>query len=82
MLLTVNHNTSGTSGEWIRCAKLIAWASELGSCQSNFMLFMRLWAVAKYKDSLKACFENVNISKYLLLKDTTSVITAYELGHK
>ena len=25
------------------------------------MSFMRLWKVAKIKDSLKACFENVNI---------------------
>ena len=40
--LTVNHNTSVTSGERIRCSKRIARASELGSCQSNFVLFMRL----------------------------------------
>ena len=31
--LTVNHNTSVTSGERIRCSKHIARASELGSCQ-------------------------------------------------
>ena len=40
--LAVNHNTSVTSGELIQCLKRIAWASELGSCQSNFVLFMRL----------------------------------------
>ena len=28
----------------------------------NFMWFMRLWTVQKSKDSLKSCFENVNIS--------------------
>ena len=33
--LAVNHKTSVTSGEWIRCSKRIARASELGSCQSN-----------------------------------------------
>ena len=40
--LAVNHNTSVTSGELIQCLKRIAWASELGSCQSNFVSFMRL----------------------------------------
>ena len=30
-----DHNTSVTSGEWIRCSKRIARAIELGSCQSN-----------------------------------------------
>ena len=33
--LAVNHNTSVTSGELIRCLKLIARASGLCSCQSN-----------------------------------------------
>ena len=33
--LAVNHNTSITSGECVRCSKSIAWTSELGSCQSN-----------------------------------------------
>ena len=33
---TVNHNTSVTSGELIRCSKRVARASKLGSCQSNF----------------------------------------------
>ena len=40
--LAVNHNTSVTSGQLIRCSKQIARASELGSCQLNFVLFMRL----------------------------------------
>ena len=39
--LAVNHNTSVTSGEWIRCSKRIARASDLGSCQSNSCQFMR-----------------------------------------
>ena len=36
--LAVNHNTSVTSGEWIRCSKHIARASDLGSCQSIFFI--------------------------------------------
>ena len=35
VLLAVNHNTSITSGERVRCSKTIAQASELRSCQSN-----------------------------------------------
>ena len=45
--LAVNHNTSVTSGECIRCSKRIARYSELGSCQSNVVLFMGLGTVAK-----------------------------------
>ena len=33
----VFHSTSVTSGEWIRCLKRIARASELGNFQSNFV---------------------------------------------
>ena len=33
--LAVNHNTSITSGECIRCSKRITRASELVSCQSS-----------------------------------------------
>ena len=40
--LAVNYNTSVTSGDLIRCSKRIARASELGSCQSNFVSFVRL----------------------------------------
>ena len=36
--LAVNHNSSATSGELIKCLKRIAWASEFGSCQSNVCL--------------------------------------------
>ena len=61
--LAVNHNTSVTSSEWTQCSKRIARATELGSCQSNFLLFMRLWLLQNSKDSLKACYENVNINK-------------------
>ena len=32
--LAVNHTTSVTSGECLRCSKRIARASQLGSCQS------------------------------------------------
>ena len=35
--LAVNYNTSVTSGERNGCSKPIARASELGSCQSNFV---------------------------------------------
>ena len=35
--LAVNHNISIDSGEWVRCSKRIAWASELGSRQSKFV---------------------------------------------
>ena len=40
--LAVNHNTNVFSGELFRCSKRIARASEIGSFQSNFVLFMRL----------------------------------------
>ena len=40
--LAVNHNTSVTFSVLIRCSKPNALASELGSCQSNFVWFMRL----------------------------------------
>ena len=59
--LAVNHNTSVTSGEWNQCSKHIAWAIELGSCQSNLCLSWGYEQLQKSKDSLKACFENVNI---------------------
>ena len=36
--LAVNHNTSVTFGEYIRCLERIAWAAELGSCQSIFVV--------------------------------------------
>ena len=41
----VNHNTSVTSGEWIRCSKRIARASDLVS-------YTRLWTVTKSNYSL------------------------------
>ena len=40
--LTVSFNTSVTSGKLNRCSKRIARTSELGSCQSYFVSFMRL----------------------------------------
>ena len=68
VLLAVNYNTSVTPGEWSRCSKRFALASELESCYSNFVSFMRLWTgswgyerLQNFKDSLKAWFENVNI---------------------
>ena len=60
--LAVNHNTSVTSGELIRCSKRVARASELDSCQSNVCLSRGYERLQKSKDSLKACFENVNIA--------------------
>ena len=59
--LAVNHNTSITSGEGVLCSKRIAWASELGSCKSNVCHSRGYELLQKSKDSLKACFENVNI---------------------
>ena len=59
--LAVNHNTSVTSGEWIWCWKRIAQASEPSSCQSNVCLSWGFERLQKSKDSLKDCFENVNI---------------------
>ena len=35
--LAVNHNTSFTSGECVQCLKRNARASELSSCESNFV---------------------------------------------
>ena len=40
--LAVNHNTSISSCELVRCPKRITRASEIGSSQSNFVSFMRL----------------------------------------
>ena len=48
--LTVNHNTSVTSGEWILCWQCTAWASELGSCQSNLC---HSWGYEWSKKNLK-----------------------------
>ena len=59
--LAVNHNTSITSGEWDRCSKRNAWASELGSCQLNLCSSWGYERLQKSKDSLKDCFENVSI---------------------
>ena len=58
MWLAVNHNTSATS---IRYSKRSARASKLGSCQSNLGLSSGYERLQKSKNSLKACFESVNI---------------------
>ena len=63
--LAVNHNTSVTSDEWIWWSKRIPRVSELGSCQSNVFHSWGYERLQKSKDSLKACFENVNISWWL-----------------
>ena len=34
------------------------------TCQSNFVSFMRLRRWQNFKDLLRVCFENVNISMY------------------
>ena len=59
--LAVNHNTSVTSGKWAHCWKHITWACELGSCQTNACNSWGYEQLQKSKDSLKDCFENVNI---------------------
>ena len=59
--LAVTHNTSITSGEWVWCSKRIAWAIELGSCQSNLWKSWGYERFQKFKDLLNAWFENVNI---------------------
>ena len=59
--LAVNHNTSVTSGERIRCSKRIARASEFCSCQSILCHSSGFARLQNSKESLKACFENANI---------------------
>ena len=59
--LAVNHSTSINSGKWVRYSKRIAWASELGSCQSNLLNSVGYEPLQKSKDLLKDCFKNVNI---------------------
>ena len=49
--LAVFHNTSVASDEWIQCSKLIAGASELGSCISNLCLLRLYERLQKSKDS-------------------------------
>ena len=56
MGLAVNQNTSVTSMFEVYCT-----ASELGSCQSNSCHAWGYEQLHKSKDSLKACFENVDI---------------------
>ena len=43
------------------CSKRIARASELGSCQSSLFHSYGYERLQKSKDSLKACFEFINI---------------------
>ena len=62
--LAVNHNTSITSGEKFQCSKCIALARGLGSCQSNLCNSRGYEQLQKFKDSLKDCFENVNIKNF------------------
>ena len=52
------------SWQWVRCSTRIARASELGSCQSNSCISRSFERLHKSKDSLKECFENVNITLY------------------
>ena len=74
MWLTVNHKTSVTSGEWIRCSKPIPRASELGSCQSNFRSFMKLWTVEKNLRFIKGLHWKCKYRRLLL---TQLCITQY-----
>ena len=59
--LPVNHNASITSANEFDVSKRIARASELGSCQSICVIHEAMNGCIKSKDSLKDCFENVNI---------------------
>ena len=75
--LAVSHNTSVTSGEWIWCSKCIGWASELGSYQSNLC---HAWG---YEDSLKSCFENVNIlRKKNSMDQLIRINTVFKRGYR
>ena len=67
MWLTVNHNTGITSRESVRCSRCIARASELGSYQSKLCNSRGYEWLQKYKDSLKDCFENLNIAMRKIL---------------
>ena len=49
----------------VRCSKRIASANKLGSCQSILCNSWGYERLQKSKDSLKDCFENVNIHKLL-----------------
>ena len=71
--LAVNHNTSITSGEWVRCSKRITRASKLGSCQSDVCNSWGYEWLQKSKDSLKDCFENVNIQEWICISLTYQV---------
>ena len=59
--LAITHNTCVPYGECVRCSKRIARANELDSCQSNLCNSRGYEGLQKSKDSLKDCFENVNI---------------------
>ena len=59
MWLTVNHNISNTSGEWVRCWKHIARAIELGSCQSDLCNSWGYESLRKSKDLLKGAGQNI-----------------------
>ena len=61
--LAVNHKTCVIS----MCS---AGASELGICQSNLCHSLSYERLQKFKDSLKACFENVNIMFYIHLMNS------------
>ena len=50
-------------GKWIRSLKRFSRASELSKLAIIFLMLIRFWSVAKSKDSLKSCFENVNTLK-------------------
>ena len=60
--LAVNHNTSVTAFEWIRCLRRITAVNQI---------LCRSWGYERLqnsKDSLKAFFENVKIWTYELIR--------------
>ena len=67
MWLAVNHNIGITSGERVRCSKRIARKSETGSCHQICLIHVAMNGCKISKDSLKACFENVDIHVYTLM---------------
>ena len=59
----LNHNTSVTSGQWIHCSKRIAWQVSLAAVNQILCCSWGYERLQNSKDSLKACFENVNIKE-------------------
>ena len=66
--LAVNHNTSIISVEWVQCSKCITRTSELDRVQLNLCNSWGYEQLQKSNDSLKNCFEIINIFLSISLK--------------